>query len=466
LRNKICRPPHRFPERHASANEIFCVHNDWKINRQKSSGKILKKSQLLCKQRLLIRFKIGNMIGKFMAAPHLFDHPADFEPLLPDDRDGRLGSLGLELLRRAERLRGTLHPITQRSVATLARSMNSYYSNLIEGHRTMPRDIDSALAHKFVSDPKRRALQQLHLAHVETQDWMESAVDQMPAPQICSSEFLCQLHREFYERLPVAFRHVEDHKGKSHPVSPGKLRSSEVSVGRHVPPGSKYLPAFLRRFAEFYGPLVKSTPQGFVALAAAHQRLAWIHPFLDGNGRVTRLFTQAWLRKAEADADGLWTLSRGLARKQDDYRAALADADERRRNDFDGRGALTDRGLAAFCEFILRSAIDQLDFMRDLLDLETLSRRVMGFAQREESAGDLPTGSALVLRDLLLRGEISRGEVARIAAVSPRTGQTIARELLARRLALSDSPKGALRWGFPSDAAASYFPNLFPAGAE
>lgn len=330
-----------------------------------------------------------------MASRRLFDNPADFEPLLPDDRDGRLAALGLELLRRAERLRGTLQPVTRRSVAALVRSMNSYYSNLIEGHRTMPRDIDAALAHKFSSDSKRRALQQLHLAHVETQNWMESTVDKMSAAQICSAEFLCQLHREFYQRLPASLRQVEGHDGKLHPVLPGELRASEVSVGRHVPPASKHLPAFLRRFADFYGPLAQPTPQGFVAAAAAHHRLAWIHPFLDGNGRVTRLFTQAWLRKAEADADGLWTLSRGFARQQNDYRAALANADEHRRNDLDGRGALTERGLAGFCEFTLRSALDQLDFMRELLDLDGMSRRIVGFAERKESAKELPFGASL-----------------------------------------------------------------------
>ena len=400
-----------------------------------------------------------------MAQRRLFDNPADFEPLLPEDRDGRLAALGLELLRRAERLRGTLPPVTRRGVAALVRSMNSYYSNLIEGHRTMPRDIDAALAHKFSSDSKRRALQQLHLAHVETQDWMEAAVDKMPTAHICSADFLGQLHREFYQRLPAALRQVEGHDGQSHPVTPGELRSSEVSVGRHVPPGSKHLPAFLRRFAEFYGPIVQPTPQGFVAAAAAHHRLAWIHPFPDGNGRVTRLFTHAWLRQAEADADGLWTLSRGFARQQSGYHAALAEADASRRNDLDGRGALTDRGLAGFCEFTLRAALDQLDFMRELLDLDGMSRRIAGFAQREESAGELPSGAALVLRDVFLRGEIARGDVARITGVSPRTGQTLTRELLARRLVLSDSPKGALRLGFPADAAANYFPNLFPAGA-
>ena len=401
-----------------------------------------------------------------MAPRHLFDHPSDFEPLLPEDRDGRLAALGLEVLRRTERLRGTLQPVTRRGVAALVRSMNSYYSNLIEGHRTMPRDIDAALAHKFSSDTKRRALQQLHLAHVETQDWMETAVDKMPATQICSAEFLCQIHRQFYERLPVSLRNVEGHDGRSHPILPGELRSSEVSVGQHVPPASKHLPAFLRRFTGFYGPLVQPTPQGFVAAAAAHHRLAWIHPFLDGNGRVSRLFTHAWLRKAEAEADGLWTLSRGFARRQTDYRSALANADQKRLNDLDGRGYLSDRHLTGFCEFTLRSAIDQLDFMRELLDLDGMSRRIAGFSEREESTGQLPFGSALVLREIFLRGEIPRGDVARIAGVSPRTGQTITRELLTRRLILSDSPKGLIRLGFPADAAGHYFPNLYPAGAE
>lgn len=401
-----------------------------------------------------------------MAKRQLFDNPADFEPLLPEDRDGRLAGLGLELLRRAERLRGTLQPVTRRSVAALVRSMNSYYSNLIEGHRTMPRDIDAALDHNFSSDTKRRALQQLHLAHIETQDWMEAAVDEMSAAQICSGEFLCQTHREFYERLPTSLRQVEGYDGKKHPVQPGELRTAEVSVGHHVPPARKHLPAFLRRFAEFYGPLVQPTPQGYVAAAAAHHRLAWIHPFLDGNGRVTRLFTHAWLRKAEADADGLWTLSRGFARHQTDYRAALANADEKRLNDLDGRGYLSDRRLAEFCDFTLRAALDQLDFMRGLLDLDGMVRRIAGFAQRFESTGELPSGAALVLREIFLRGEIPRGDVARIANVSPRTGQTITRELLKRRLILSDSPKRPIRLGFPADAASHYFPNLFPAGAE
>jgi len=60
----------------------------------------------------------------------LFDHPSDMEPLLPEHGDGGLESTALLLIRRAERLRGLLHPVTRKSVARMVRSMNSYYSNL------------------------------------------------------------------------------------------------------------------------------------------------------------------------------------------------------------------------------------------------------------------------------------------------------------------------------------------------
>src|SRR5437867_1688081 len=132
----------------------------------------------------------------------LFDHPSDMEPLLPEDREGELAGFALELIRKAERLRGLLHPITRKSVAELVRSMNSYYSNLIEGHRTTPRDIDAALAKNFSSDAEQRAIQIQHLAHVEVQTEMEERLRSGPASEICSADFLCWVHEQFYKRLP------------------------------------------------------------------------------------------------------------------------------------------------------------------------------------------------------------------------------------------------------------------------
>ena len=148
------------------------------------------------------------------------------------------------------------------------------------------------------------------------------------------------------------------------------------------------------------------------------------------------------------------------------YQAALANADEKRVNDYDGRGYLSQRYLGEFCEFFLSTAVDQVEFMQELLALDGMLNRIAGYAERRESARELPGGSALVLRELFLRGEIARGDVSRIVGASPRTGQKVTGELLSQRLATSSSPKGPLRLGFPADAAGYYFPNLYPAGAD
>lgn len=396
----------------------------------------------------------------------LFDHPSDMEPLLPGDGEGKSSSLALALIRGAERLRGSLHPITRQLVADLVRSMNSYYSNLIEGHRTRPRDIEAAIRKDFSKNPAQRSLQIQHIAHIEVQAEMEARLPAMSAADVCTTEFLRWLHEGFYRRLPDDFRKAEDEKGKTYEVQPGKIRQAEVSVGRHMAPSSKKLGEFIKRFAEFYGPLVTTEPASLIAAAAAHHRLAWIHPFLDGNGRVARLFTHAWFVKAGVDSNGLWTISRGLARRKADYQVALANADEKRTNDIDGRGYLSQRYLGEFCQFFLGTAADQVEFMEGLLALDGMLNRIAGYAGRREAAKELPKGSARVLREIFLRGEIARGDVPRIIGASPRTAQKVTGQLLSQRLITSASPKGPLRLGFPADAAGEYFPNLYPAGAD
>src|SRR3989441_8492439 len=128
------------------------------------------------------------MTGK--AAKTLFDHPSDMEPLLPKEGEEGSSALALALIRGAERLRSSLHPITRKLVTDLVRSMNSYYSNLIEGHRTRPRDIDAAIRKDFSTNPAQRSLQVQHLAHMEVQAEMESRLPAMAAGEVCSTEFL------------------------------------------------------------------------------------------------------------------------------------------------------------------------------------------------------------------------------------------------------------------------------------
>jgi Fic family protein len=220
--------------------------------------------------------------------------------------------------------------------------MNCYYSNLIEGHQTLPVDIDRPLHDDYAQEPERRNLQLEARAHIDVQRMIDRG--EAPSPAV-STEFILWVHREFCRRLPEALLWVENpQSGEKLQVIPGELRTRHVKIGRHAPIDPEDIPAFLARFAEAYGSRMLSKVEKVIGVAASHHRLLWIHPFLDGNGRVAWLFSHAWLRELGIGSE-LWAVSRGLARQVDRYKAHLAAADAPRRGDLDGRGNLTQGGL-------------------------------------------------------------------------------------------------------------------------
>ena len=394
----------------------------------------------------------------------LYDSPADMEPLLPDDKQGGLGGAATSLYAEASRLAGALRPHTRANVAALVRSMNGYYSNLIEGHRTKPHEIEAALKKDFSDNKSTREKQLLHLAHLEAQEALEAI--NLSVAELVKPETICLIHKEFCKRLPHDMLVVTDSAGKTYEVIPGQVRDHNVVVGRHLAPDFNALPKLMDRFSSFYAQESgKSTAASIIAAMAAHHRLAWIHPFGDGNGRVARLTTHLWLRSIGAGGEGLWTLSRGLARQVGDYRVMLDAADEKRRNDYDGRGYLSEIALRAFCRFMLETAIDQARFMANLLDIGSLENRLTAYCRQKEAEGTLHRGSTTLVKQVFLEDEIRRGDAARILSVSPRTAQSVIGQLLDKGFLSSPSPKGTLSLNFPNGALPFLFPELYPSGS-
>ncbi|WP_373049527.1 Fic family protein [Vulgatibacter sp.] len=396
----------------------------------------------------------------------MYAEPHQMEPMLPKRHRAQLEELATELLRRSAALGGRLPGPTRRTLVEVLRQMNSYYSNLIEGHNTHPLEIERALNRDLSNDPAQRELQLESLAHVEVQRRIEERLRLEPELVLTSIDFLSWVHAEFYALVPDGFRVIRDSRGEAHSFEPGELRKRDVEVGRHIPPTSSSVPEFMRRFQEAYDQSKLGPLERIYAAAAAHHRFAWIHPFQDGNGRVARLFTDAWFAKACVDSHGLWTISRGLGRNATRYKQMLARADEPRMGDYDGRGNLSDRALGEFSVFFLETALDQVEFMSGLLDFGTVHNRIRGYVERRAAANELRPQAFHVIWQALLEGEIARGEVGRIAGMPDRTARLLIGELLSQGLLLSDSPKGLLRLGLPLHAVAYYFPRLFPEGIE
>ncbi len=384
------------------------------------------------------------------------------EPLLPDVRSVELAELSQRITLAVGELKGSVHsPVVREQLAGLVREMNCYYSNLIEGHKTLPQDIENAQQKDFTTDPKQRDNQLLARAHIATEAAMVERL-RRETVDVYAPEFICWIHEEFYHQLPESLHIVKTQSGKEHRIVPGELRDFMVNVGAHTPPDFAALPKFLNRFQTFYSQKNILATSHLTAIAAAHHRLAWIHPFGDGNGRVMRLHSHALLFHHGLDGKGLWTLSRGLARARQTYYARLQDADRPRENDLDGRGNLSALALSRFCLFFLETILDQVQFMSGLLNLSNLRTRMDRYFQFEalhltKHRESLPG----VVKALADEGEFPRERVRQLTGKGATTVAEIIKLGLTEGYIQSPSEKGILRIAFPTKVLPFYFPNLF-----
>ena len=383
------------------------------------------------------------------------------EPLLigEDSRHrGALTDLALDLAQKSSGFRRSLPPSLQSSLADLVREMNCYYSNLIEGHNTHPIDIERALRNTYSDDKRQRDLQVEAKAHISVQEWIDDGG--LKGAFALRAEGICEIHRRFCNLLPEDLLWVEDPETKERiRVVPGELRDRDVKVGLHVPVSPGALPRFLHRFEKVYRNIGKT--ESILSTAAAHHRLLWMHPFLDGNGRVARLMSHAMLLD-NLDTGAVWSVARGLARKVQEYKALLANCDRTRRNDLDGRGNLSEEALAEFTRFFLAVCIDQVTFMESLVQPHHLRTRILLWVEEEIRLGKLPAKSGSILEAVLYRGELPRGDAGLVLGTGERQARRIVAALLGTGALASENPRAPIRLAFPAALASRWMPGLFP----
>ncbi|AYN19149.1 Fic family protein [Alcaligenes aquatilis] len=386
----------------------------------------------------------------------MYDSPHQFDPLVPASLPQALIEKAADIARDASRLAGVAHPRARESIRELVRSMNSYYSNRIEGQSTHPIHIEDALHKQFSDKPDVARLQRVALAHIQAEKDLEELVDQGVSPM--NSEFLLIAHEKLYSQLPQEDRLTEDGRV----IIPGKLREETVQVGRHIPPVATSLPRFMKRMDEVYDQS-HSWDRRLILVACLHHRVTWVHPFLDGNGRSARLQTHCALWPL---SEGLWSPSRGLARATQDYYVHLNNADSARRGDLDGRGNLSTAGLNEWIEFFLGICQDQVTFMGRMLDLDDMKRRIEALIIfRHAHDKEVRKEAILPLYHLFAAGPLKRMEFAQMTGLGERTARSLMSKLLKSGLLVSDTASGPVRWGLPLDSLQFLFPELYPEAA-
>jgi Fic family protein len=386
------------------------------------------------------------------------------EPTRLEEPTGAIADTIAELAASAAILGKALHPRTAANLAALVRIMNTYYSNLIEGHDTRPWDIERALAGDLDQDEGRRDLQLEAAAHVRVQREVDRMADAGALPMPASRDFLLWLHREFYLDAPESMLVINAAK-RTLRMTPGAWRTDpehNVAVGRHAPPSSAHVADFMLYFEERFNFDKMGRAAQIMAMASAHHRFNYIHPFPDGNGRVSRLMSHAMAAVAGIGARGLWSVSRGLARgleSRTDYKRMMDYSDTPRQGDLDGRGNLSQKALQEFVLWFLRVCLDQVNFMSGLFELNDLSQRLRIYVQKNTSLKPEAVG---LLEEALVRGEFERGEIVRISGLPERSARRVLSDVVDLGLLASDTPKGSVSLRFPAHALEDLFPRLYP----
>jgi Fic family protein len=376
-----------------------------------------------------------------------------------------LSPLAQKLIKEAREFAKDVPPGLAQPLADTVRAMNCYYSNRIEGHTATPDEIDRALNGDYEKNPEKRHLQAQAKAHIAVQRWIDAGGLGDVSPMAVSS--VATIHDRFFSEFPDP-QYVEDDR-RSHRVMvvPGSFRRDFIRVGRHEPPTPGAIPRFMRRFEEVYT-RIGNAEAAILSLAPAHHRILWIHPFADGNGRVARLMSDAFLGRI-LDTHSIWSASRGLAQHGEKYKALLAACDAGRRGDLDGRGHLSESSLVDFTQFFLETCIEQVLFMRRQMRLDEIGTHIDRWVEDKSAFGDagavderyrpLHPAAGKILKATLDGGALPLGECRQLL------GDDVDSDAVIRQLehhGVLRKRGGAVAFVLTARGAERFLPGLFP----
>jgi len=397
-------------------------------------------------------------------------------PFLPSQKLGEYEDKVLELYTADAALNQTIPESIRSSTEWLLRLVNCYYSNRIEGNSTHPKDLLKT-QEKVGGNIENRSDSVLELlAHLEAQIKFKKAGALQE--KINSQKFIKELHESFYNGLPKSLLLVKDKNGNDAfdidnellLVNPGEYRKHLVQVGAHVPPVCDEISALMSWVEDSYDLNAIHGTTKVVAAAAIHHRLAWIHPFQDGNGRVIRLLTDCYMRSAGFGGYGLWSITRGFGRDTTAYYAALSQADKRRQGDSDGRGTLSDAGLIYFTKYFIDTALDQVEYFSNLLEPRKLGIRVDYYFEMRAKGG-LPNSGGeslpllkIVARDiyklLLEKGSMSRAAIVQHLGKGEQTLRPVLKQMDKEGL-INAKPRHDIELMLSTTAVEFLFPQLW-----
>lgn len=332
------------------------------------------------------------------------------------DFDNALTKTIIELERaRANLNRGSTPPSVYFQLKQLFQLLTSIMSARIEGNRTSILDAVSGAARRThggeTSDRNEGVEEILNIQRAIV--FIEENVTTSPINHL----FIRELHRLAVDDLT-----------REGDRTPGAYRLGEVSIGQsaHQPPWPHDVPDHMTALIDFMEQEQEPQKQ-LLQVAIAHHRFLWIHPFGNGNGRVSRLLTYAMLVK-----QGFTSPS--------DYRAinptAVFGADRQAYYDnLELADSLTNDAIVSWCTYVLEGLNEDLKKLSSLSDADFVTDRLLIPAiERLRASGGLVANEAQALRVAATQPTVQARDLTTAFPGSPSTRSHAIKRLVDRGL--------------------------------
>ena len=201
----------------------------------------------------------------------------------------RVKKMDLEMLQRIEEKRQALMNIPEGNSALQRAKLEQYYkhiyhSNGIEGN-TMTLSMTRSVVESGIAVGGKSVLEHNEILG------MDAALKFINTTLI----------NDNYD-VPVTVNEIlQIHKrvlGYTHPIDAGIYRQTQVYVGDHKPPSPFKVEGYMRAFDQWLQSADVALLHPIELAALAHYKLVYIHPFMDGNGRTSRLLMNLFLMRA------------------------------------------------------------------------------------------------------------------------------------------------------------------------
>lgn len=328
------------------------------------------------------------------------------------------------LLFEIERLRtdigrGSTPVETYMELHYLFDTVMSVVSARIEGnHTTVYEALDN------ISTQSPRSLED-HLKEIINIAAAARFIDESNPTQPLTHHFVRELHARTVEGLK-----------REGDATPGQYRTRDVAIygSAHTPPSWPNVHAEMTTLLEFANADYPMNQQ-ILHIALAHHRFVWIHPFGNGNGRVSRLFTYAMLRRTIFSSRGRSALNPTsvFGNNRAEYISALERAD-----------ALTTEGDIQWATFFAQGIRDDLGRLINLQEKEyVLSELVFPTLSKLVEEDIISEETRQILRLVAEKGVVKAGDLSEVLPGSATQRSRAIKGLVDRNLLRhsSDGPR-------------------------